>query len=48
MEGSDDFPALVPVRDSKDPHRTALIFNDAACSSFVAVVKGGTLPVPSA
>ncbi|MGW7022385.1 DUF397 domain-containing protein [Streptomyces decoyicus] len=44
IEVSDDFPALVPVRDSKDPHRPALLFDATAWSSFVTAVKGGALP----
>ncbi|MBM4794261.1 DUF397 domain-containing protein [Streptomyces sioyaensis] len=48
IEVADNFPALVPVRDSKDPARPALIFDATAWSSFVTAVKGGTLPVPSA
>ncbi|RLL67499.1 DUF397 domain-containing protein [Streptomyces sp. Z26] len=31
---------VVPVRDSKDPHRTALAFESGVWSSFVAAVKG--------
>ncbi|MEU5638858.1 DUF397 domain-containing protein [Streptomyces milbemycinicus] len=34
----------VPVRDSKDPHRPALVFEPRAWSSFVAAVKGGEFP----
>ncbi|WP_432001697.1 DUF397 domain-containing protein [Streptomyces sioyaensis] len=48
IEVADNFPSLVPVRDSKDPRRPALIFDATAWSSFVTAVKGGTLPVPSA
>ncbi|MBB5933641.1 DUF397 domain-containing protein [Streptomyces zagrosensis] len=33
----------VPVRDSKDPHGPALVFDAAAWSSFVAGVKAGEL-----
>ncbi|MFI0715582.1 DUF397 domain-containing protein [Streptomyces inhibens] len=43
IEVSDDLPALVPVRDSKDPHGPALTFDAAAWSSFVTAVKGGAL-----
>ncbi|MBB5933643.1 DUF397 domain-containing protein [Streptomyces zagrosensis] len=33
----------VPVRDSKDPHGPALVFDAAAWSAFVAGVKAGEL-----
>ncbi|WP_438486624.1 DUF397 domain-containing protein [Streptomyces sp. S186] len=33
-------PALVPVRDSKDPQGPALVFEAAAWGAFVAGVKG--------
>ncbi|MEU8570864.1 DUF397 domain-containing protein [Streptomyces pathocidini] len=41
IEVAEDFPAVVPVRDSKDPHGPALIFESGAWSSFVDAVKGG-------
>ncbi|MFI9359193.1 DUF397 domain-containing protein [Streptomyces lydicus] len=41
IEVSDDSPALVPVRDSKNPHGPALVFPAAAWASFVGAVKGG-------
>ncbi|MGW0362117.1 DUF397 domain-containing protein [Streptomyces sp. NPDC002990] len=34
---------VVPVRDSKEPERPALIFAAAAFSSFVGCVKAGEL-----
>ncbi|MFI0154080.1 DUF397 domain-containing protein [Streptomyces lydicus] len=40
IEVADNHPTLVPVRDSKDPHRTALVFPAAAWSAFVTAVKG--------
>ncbi|MFW6693887.1 DUF397 domain-containing protein [Streptomyces sp. MAR4 CNX-425] len=43
IEVSDDHPALVPVRDSKDPDGSALIFEAAAWSAFVSAVKSGEL-----
>ncbi|MFE1173492.1 DUF397 domain-containing protein [Streptomyces sp. NPDC058773] len=43
IEVSDALPALVPVRDSKNPHGPALTFEAAAWSSFVTAVKSGTL-----
>jgi hypothetical protein len=39
IEVSDDHPALVPVRDSKDPHGPALIFEASAWAAFIAAVK---------
>ncbi|MYX11569.1 DUF397 domain-containing protein [Streptomyces sp. SID8375] len=44
IEVSHDFPALVPVRDSKNPDGPALLFEASAWSSFVTAVKGGQLP----
>ncbi|MFD8868233.1 DUF397 domain-containing protein [Streptomyces sp. NPDC059590] len=35
---------IVPVRDSKEPHGPALVFESPAWSSFVAAVKGGEFP----
>ncbi|WP_407560332.1 DUF397 domain-containing protein [Streptomyces sp. 184] len=43
IEVSDDHPALVPVRDSKDPDGPALVFEAAAWTAFVAAVKTGEL-----
>ncbi|MGW8974632.1 DUF397 domain-containing protein [Streptomyces platensis] len=43
IEVSHDFPALVPVRDSKHPHRPALTFKVSAWSSFVTAVKSGAI-----
>ncbi|MFI6771121.1 DUF397 domain-containing protein [Streptomyces sp. NPDC050355] len=43
IEVSDDFPAVVPVRDSKDAQGPALVFEAAAWTSFVTAVKGGAL-----
>ncbi|MHC0429329.1 DUF397 domain-containing protein [Streptomyces sp. O3] len=39
VEVSDDFPAVVPVRDSKNPHGPALVIESAAWSAFVTSVK---------
>ncbi|MFD5399387.1 DUF397 domain-containing protein [Streptomyces sp. NPDC127097] len=44
IEVSHDFPALVPVRDSKNPQGPALTFEVSAWASFVTAVKRGTLP----
>ncbi|WP_330477913.1 DUF397 domain-containing protein [Streptomyces platensis] len=44
IEVADGFPALVPVRDSKDPHGPALLFEAPAWASFVSAVKHGALP----
>ncbi|MFB7632898.1 DUF397 domain-containing protein [Streptomyces sp. NPDC056149] len=43
IEVSDSLPNLVPVRDSKAPHKPALVFPAADWSAFVAAVKGGQL-----
>ncbi|MFE7542236.1 DUF397 domain-containing protein [Streptomyces platensis] len=44
VEVADDFPAVVPVRDSKDPHGPALLFEVPAWASFVSAVKYGAFP----
>lgn len=45
VEVADGIPALVPVRDSKDPDGPALLFPSAAFASFVAAVKAGEFPL---
>ncbi|GLV77882.1 DUF397 domain-containing protein [Streptomyces hygroscopicus] len=35
---------VVPVRDSKDPHGPALLFEPTAWSSFVSAVRRGEFP----
>ncbi|MEU0132687.1 DUF397 domain-containing protein [Streptomyces sp. NPDC006296] len=45
VEVSDDFAAVVPVRDSKSPHGPALIVAADGWSSFVSAVKDGALSV---
>nr|WP_311766959.1 DUF397 domain-containing protein [Streptomyces rhizosphaericus] len=35
---------VVPVRDSKDPHGPALMFELTAWSSFVSAVRRGEFP----
>ncbi|MCX5211368.1 DUF397 domain-containing protein [Kitasatospora sp. NBC_00240] len=44
IEVADGYPALVPVRDSKDPHGAPLVFTANAWSAFVDAVKAGELP----
>ncbi|MFH9228559.1 DUF397 domain-containing protein [Streptomyces lydicus] len=39
VEVSDDFPGLVPVRDSKDPEGPALCIPDGAWRPFITAVK---------
>ncbi|WP_433891514.1 DUF397 domain-containing protein [Streptomyces sp. CA-111067] len=41
VEVADGFSGVMPVRDSKDPHGPALVFNRSAWSAFVADVKAG-------
>ncbi|GAA1699305.1 DUF397 domain-containing protein [Streptomyces yatensis] len=36
--------ADIPVRDSKDPHGPALIFEPSAWAAFVSAVKRGEFP----
>ncbi len=40
VEIADAFPGGVPVRDSKNPQGSALVFESSAWSSFVAAVQG--------
>ncbi|WP_324793368.1 DUF397 domain-containing protein [Streptomyces cyaneofuscatus] len=39
VQVSDDFPGLVPVRDSKNPTGPALVLRAAAWGAFVSSVK---------
>lgn len=39
VEITEDFPGVVPVRDSKTPHAPALIVQTPAWTSFVASLK---------
>ncbi|MFF2539761.1 DUF397 domain-containing protein [Streptomyces cyaneofuscatus] len=39
VQVSDDFPGLVPVRDSKNPTGPALVLRAAAWSAFISSVK---------
>ncbi|MER0240804.1 DUF397 domain-containing protein [Streptomyces sp. HSW2009] len=41
IEVADGYPGVMPVRDSKDPHGPALIFDSTAWTAFVAGVKAG-------
>ena len=41
LEVSDGVPSLVPVRDSKDAARGALLFGVGAWAAFVAGVRTG-------
>ncbi|GGV46356.1 hypothetical protein GCM10010277_37990 [Streptomyces longisporoflavus] len=43
VEISDDFAAAIPVRDSKVPHGSILVFSTAGWASFVAALKDGQL-----
>ncbi|MFE8974165.1 MULTISPECIES: DUF397 domain-containing protein [Streptomyces] len=39
VQVSDDFPGLVPVRDSKNPTGPALVLQAPAWDTFVASIK---------
>jgi len=39
VEVADDFPGLVPVRDSKNPHGPALLIPAEAWTEFVGSLK---------
>ncbi|MFC9813332.1 DUF397 domain-containing protein [Streptomyces virginiae] len=43
LEVSDDFATVVPVRDSKLPNGSVLVFPVGAWRSFVGAVKGGQM-----
>ncbi|WP_327432319.1 DUF397 domain-containing protein [Streptomyces sp. NBC_01236] len=43
VEVSDDFAAVVPVRDSKVPYGPALVFPTVGWASFVSAIRGGQL-----
>ncbi|WP_405586526.1 DUF397 domain-containing protein [Streptomyces sp. NBC_01190] len=44
VEVADNYPGVVPVRDSKDPEGPALVFPAASWSAFITDVKSGHLP----
>jgi hypothetical protein len=39
VQVADGYPALLPVRDSKDPHGPALTFTPAAWAAFLSHLK---------
>ncbi|MFI5526349.1 DUF397 domain-containing protein [Streptomyces platensis] len=39
VEVADDFPGLVPIRDSKNPHGPALLIPAEAWAAFVTSLK---------
>ncbi|MER0240799.1 DUF397 domain-containing protein [Streptomyces sp. HSW2009] len=41
IEVADDHFGVMPVRDSKDPHGPALVFEAAAWTAFVTSIKAG-------
>ncbi|MGW4318240.1 DUF397 domain-containing protein [Streptomyces sp. SID8499] len=43
VEVADNLPSVVPVRDSKDPARGALLFHAGVWNRFVSGVKDGGL-----
>ncbi|WP_329349177.1 DUF397 domain-containing protein [Streptomyces sp. NBC_01261] len=43
VEVSDDFAAVVPVRDSKVPHGPVLVFPAGGWNSFVSAIGNGQL-----
>ncbi|MFI6146587.1 DUF397 domain-containing protein [Streptomyces sp. NPDC051109] len=45
VEVSDDFAAVVPVRDSKIPHGPVLVFPAEQWASFVAALRADELTV---
>ncbi|SCE00068.1 protein of unknown function [Streptomyces sp. BpilaLS-43] len=45
VEVCDGFPAVVPVRDSKDPHGPVLVVAAGGWASFVDALKAGALRV---
>lgn len=43
VEVADDFPGVIPVRDSKNPTGPTLVVPADAWSSFISAVNGGEL-----
>ncbi|MET7682697.1 DUF397 domain-containing protein [Streptomyces sp. NPDC005423] len=43
VEVADNLPALVPVRDSKNPAHGTLLFAEGTWAMFVGAVRGGGL-----
>ncbi|GAA1950196.1 DUF397 domain-containing protein [Kitasatospora viridis] len=41
IEVADGFAGVVPVRDSKDPNGSALVFSAAAFGAFIESVRAG-------
>ncbi|MFJ3694618.1 DUF397 domain-containing protein [Streptomyces sp. NPDC090052] len=39
LEVANDFPGIVPVRDSKNPHGPALVFRAPAWAAFVTDLR---------
>jgi hypothetical protein len=39
VEVTEDFPGVVPVRDSKNPHGPALVVTAASWTAFVTALK---------
>ncbi|MFJ3825963.1 DUF397 domain-containing protein [Streptomyces nodosus] len=46
LEVADGHPALVPVRDSKNPHGPKLVFRAEAWSAFLSDVKNAADTAP--
>ncbi|AZS71754.1 DUF397 domain-containing protein [Streptomyces lydicus] len=44
VEVAHDFPDVLPVRDSKNPHGPALVFPATAWTAFADAVKDGHFP----
>ncbi|WFB10390.1 DUF397 domain-containing protein [Streptomyces sp. LX-29] len=45
IEITEQFPGVVPVRDSKNPEGPALFFPETAWGSFIKGVKAGEFPI---
>ncbi|MEV4431720.1 DUF397 domain-containing protein [Streptomyces sp. NPDC049585] len=44
LQVADGFPAWAPVRDSKRPYGSCLVFRRAAWANFIAALKRSELP----
>jgi hypothetical protein len=44
VEVADGFPGVIPVRGSKDPEGSPLVFPARSWAAFVGAVKAGELP----
>ena len=44
VEVADNYPGIIPVRDSKDPQGPALTFTPTAWTAFITAIHDGEFP----